>query len=209
MNSKQHIEKRIKRSKECFKNVCESIGEIKKGMSLFGVTRGQFSMIDIINYVVKNSDGQCDITLWTWCIADYEIRCIETLMGNKKINNALLVIDTSARKRNGSLLKKWTDIFGDESIRYVVNHSKIATIKTKTEEFLIRGSMNLNNNPRFEQFDIDEGHSGFDVVKNIESELPILRINHENKDARKASKINKCWTQQELLPFGDLKTWAK
>ena len=208
MNQKQHLSKRIRESKECYKNVSESIGELKKGMSLFGITRGQFSMIDIIMYIIKRSKP-CDITLWTWCIADYEIKCIETLIASKKVKSALLVIDSSARKRNKDLLVKWIENFGHESIRYVVNHSKIATVKTDDRKYLIRGSMNLNNNPRFEQFDIDEGHKGFDMVNQIEKDLPILSYNHSNSDARKASKINKCWSQQELIPFGELKTWAK
>ena len=130
-------------------------------------------------------------------------------MANKKIKSALLVIDSSARVKNKELLLNWISIFGKESIRYVVNHSKIATIKTDDAEYLIRGSMNLNNNPRFEQFDIDEGHDGFGLVKNIESELPILSFSHQNTDARRASKINKSWAQEELIPFGRQKTWAK
>ena len=150
-----------------------------------------------------------EISVWTWCIADYEISCIEALMKSKQIAKATLIIDSYARCKNENLLLKWVKKFGEKSIRFVVNHSKISTIKCNDLEFLIRGSMNLNNNPRFEQFDIDEGSKGFQLVKDIEKDLPLLKFDHKKEDARKASKINNSWTQEDLLPFGKLKVWTK
>ncbi len=202
------FDRRQKKAIECFKSAELSIGPIEKGMSIFGITRGQFSMIDIVLYAIDELED-CELSLWTWCIADYEIKCVETLMNSGKLKKATLIIDSSARGKNLDILNTWIEKFGLESVRFVVNHSKIATIKSKDLELLIRGSMNLNNNPRFEQFDIDEGCAGFDLVKEIESELPILSLNHTSKEVRKASKIDQSWTQQQLIPFGKTKVWAK
>lgn len=200
--------RREKKAIECFKSAELSIGPIEKNMSIFGITRGQFSMIDVVLYTLEGLDD-CELSLWTWCIADYEVKCIQALMESGKLKKATLIIDSSARGKNSDILNDWIEKFGIESVRFVVNHSKIATIKSGDLEFLIRGSMNLNNNPRFEQFDIDEGCDGFNLVKEIESELPILQLNHSSQESRKASKINESWTQEELIPFTKTKVWAK
>lgn len=205
-----HLDNRKKKAAECFKCAAESIGAVEKNMSIFGITRGQFSMIDVILYMIENIDGEVDLSLWTWCIADYEIKCVEALRDSGKLRNAILVIDSMARKKNHDFLQTWIKKFGLDSVRFVVNHSKIATIEANGLKFLVRGSMNLNNNPRFEQFDIDEGHPGFDLVKKIESELPILEYNHDNSEARNASKVESAWNQEELKFFTNKrKVWAK
>ena len=67
-------------------------------------------------------------------------------------------------------------------MRYVVNHSKIVTIRSDRFRLLLRGSMNLNFNPRFEQFDLTEGGEDFEMVKRIEAELPILEDSATGED---------------------------
>ena len=42
--------------------------------------------------------------------------------------------------------------------------------------------MNLNFNPRFEQFDLTEGGEDFDLVERLESELPVLPRKYSNAD---------------------------
>jgi len=186
----------------------QAIGRIEPGLSLFGLTRGQFSMIDLI-LAALDQVGPARISLWTWCVAEYEVQCFERLMIDRRVTRALLVIDSAARQKNRDLLIRWQERNGPESIRWVVNHAKVATIESPSLRILIRGSMNLNYNPRFEQFDLDEGHPGFDLVRQTEDALPILRFDHHNGEARTASQIQAAWTDQDLQPFQTLKTWAK
>ena len=95
-------------------------------------------------------------------------------------------------------------------MRFVVNHSKIATIEAGNVRLLLRGSMNLNFNPRFEQFDLTEGGADFDMVREIESELPSLPIDCSSTAAYNASKVSSAFDQQTLCLFNkDLKPWAK
>ena len=201
-------EKRERRAVETFKNASLSIGTVTKGMSLFGVTRGQFSMIDLI-LATLDQVGPARVTLWTWCIAEYEVKCFNRLMIDKRITSALLVIDSQARQKNADILHDWQNQHGAGSIKWVVNHAKLATVETPDFRLLLRGSMNLNYNPRFEQFDLDEGHPGFDVVQGIEAELPTLEFNHHNGDARRATQIEAAHSSEMLLPFTVRKTWAK
>ena len=165
-------------------------------------------MIDLI-LVCLDQVGPARVTLWTWCIAEYEVKCFNRLLIDNRITSALLVIDSQARQKNRDILKDWQARHGDDSIKWVVNHAKLATVETADMRLLLRGSMNLNYNPRFEQFDLDEGHPGFDVVRGIENELPILRFDHPNGEARLATKIEKAHSDEQLAPFTIRKVWAK
>ena len=204
----QRLDMRERKAVESFRNAAEAIGTITKGFSLFGITRGQFSMIDLILACLDQA-GPSRVTLWTWCIAEYEVQCFERLMMDKRVTSALLVIDSRARTRDRALLSKWQAKHGDQSIRWVINHAKLSTIESADFRLLLRGSMNLNYNPRFEQFDIDEGHPGFDVCRDVENSLPVLKFDSTQAEASAASQLTQCFTLEQLKPFQALKTWAK
>jgi len=198
--------KRRTQAKECFKTASDCIGTVVPGMALFAITRGQFSMLDAIQACLEQV-GPAKISLWTWTIADYEIECFTALQKSKKVVDATLVIDHGARNKNHELISKWQDQFGPDSVRYVCNHAKIATIETSKFKLLLRGSMNLNFNPRFEQFDITEGGADFDLIKEVENELPILPNNCSGKDVYKASRLGDAFESEQLDMFKGLKVW--
>lgn len=202
------ISVRRKRAVESFKTASDCIGTIEHGAALFAITRGQFSMIDAALACLDQS-GPADISIWTWTIAEYEIECMERLRLDSRIKSATLIIDGGSRHKNSGLIKQWKSTFGVNSVRYVVNHSKIVTIQSDKFKLLLRGSMNLNFNPRFEQFDLTEGGEDFDLVKQIESELPILEDKADGAAVYKASKVADAFNQEQLNMFTNLKVWAK
>ncbi len=202
------ITTRRKRAVESFKTAADCIGTIEPGTSLFAITRGQFSMIDAILACLDQA-GPADVSLWTWTVAEYEIQCMERLMRDGRIRSGLLIIDGSARKKNAGLIRQWQSAFGADSVRFVVNHSKIATIRSDQFKLLLRGSMNLNFNPRFEQFDMTEGGADFELVKEIESELPVLRLNATNTAVYNASRVSEAFQPEQLNLFRGIKVWAK
>jgi hypothetical protein len=69
--------------------------------------------------------------------------------------------------------------------------------------------MNLNFNPRFEQADITEGGSDFDLVEQIEDELPILPARSSNAEAMTASGLSRAYERSTLEMFGGLRTWQR
>ena len=199
---------RRKRAVESFKTASECIGEITPNMGLFAMTRGQFSMVDAI-FSCLDQAGPSEITVWTWTVAEYEMECMDKLMRDGRVTKGTLIIDAGARGKNRGLLAMWQKTFGKDSVRYVVNHAKIATIKSEKFSLLLRGSMNLNFNPRFEQFDITEGGEDFELVHQIESELPILADNCGGAEPFKASKIGNAFDIEQLDMFKGAKVWAK
>jgi len=193
---------------ESFKTAADCIGNVEKQMSLFAITRGQFSMIDAVLHVL-DCVGPAKLSIWTWAIADYEIQQFNRMKDDGRLLDGLLVIDRSAKKRNFELIKDWQNQFGQQSVRYVYNHSKIATVENDNFKVLLRGSMNLNFNPRFEQLDVTEGGCDFDLVKQVESELLFLPDNCSDADIRKSSKISQSFEPESLKVFSGVKAWAK
>lgn len=196
------------RAVESFQTAADCIGEITPGMGLFAITRGQFSMIDA-TLACLDQVGPSDISLWTWTVAEYEIECLERLRRDGRVRDALMVIDYGARNKNAGLIRQWKSCFGGDSVRYVVNHAKIVTIRSERFRLLLRGSMNLNFNPRFEQFDLTEGGGDFEMVKRIEEDLPILADSAGGKDCFKASRVAEAFEPEQLKFFEGVKVWAK
>lgn len=206
-----HLMKRRKNAIQSFKTAADCIGPIEKDMALFAMTRGQFSMIDAVLHTLDQV-GPATLSIWTWAIAEYEIESLERLMTDERLIGARLIIDYSAKKRNAPLIAKWMGIFGESSVLYVVNHSKIATVESANKKVLLRGSMNLNFNPRFEQLDVTEGGPDFDLVREIESELPIM--DHPDcmtwNDSAKVSGLREVYSESQLNIFKpSRKVWAK
>lgn len=197
---------RRKRAVESFSNAAETIGPLERGMALFAMTRGQWSMIDAILYVCDALGPGAQVSVWTWTIADYEVQAFQGLMWRKDLAGASLVVDMSADKRNRPLLNQWRAQFGDDAVRVCRSHAKIARVWAGEWRFLLRGSMNLNHNPRFEQFDLTEGGDDFDLVRQIEEEMPILRSDYTFADVAAATKLNRAFDEATLQQFGALES---
>jgi hypothetical protein len=199
---------RRKKAVESFGSAADCIGTIEKDMALFAITRGQFSMLDAVNIVIQQV-GICRVSVWTWAIADYEVECFEAFMANRTISSGRLIIDRSAEFRNAPMIQKWRSCFGGDSVRTCKNHAKIATVQNDEFRVLLRGSMNLNFNPRFEQLDITEGGQDFDLVERIENELPVLRPQPSNLEADNATQLGLAYETSTLKMFQGVKAWAK
>ncbi len=191
---------------EGWKNAAETIGPIELGLNLFAITRGQFSMIDIINYLLSQM-GKSGVSVWTWVVADYEVEVMTALIENGRLTEGNLIVDYSAGKRNPEIIESWREKFGEGSVKVCKNHAKIARIWNNQYRFLARGSMNLNYNPRFEQLDLTEGGKDYELVERIENELSVLPRLHSSEEASAASKVNLAFEQKTLEIFDAVKTW--
>jgi hypothetical protein len=199
---------RARRAAECFGSAADAIGAVDPGMGLFLVTRGQFSMLDMVQHVLAQI-GPSHLSVWTWAIADYEVEAMTALMASSAIVGARLIVDRSAEQRSARTIQDWRDRFGAGAVRVCKNHAKIARVWNEDRRVLLRGSMNLNFNPRFEQADITEGGADFDLVAQIEDELPVLQPLCSNAEATSASGLSRAYEQGTLAMFGGLKVWAK
>ena len=148
------------------------------------------------------------MSVWTWAIADYEVEAMAGLMANKAIVGARLVVDRSCGATQRADHRGLARAVRRRGGRVCKNHAKMARVWTAERRVLIRGSMNLNFNPRFEQADITEGGEDFDLVQRIEDELPVLRPMCSNAEAESASKLSLAFEASELAMFAGVKPWS-
>jgi hypothetical protein len=198
----------VKRTKviESFASAAETIGPITPGMSLFTVTRGQFSMIDAIYHCLKQI-GVAEVSLWTWTVATRHAEVMAGFLAQTEITRASLICDQSLDKRDPVLVETWRKRFGEETIKICKNHAKMARIWNRDFRLLLRGSMNLNVNPRFEQLDVTEGGEDFDLIERLEAELPVLPRKYSNHDTESATKVNRAFEYSQLKMFAGAKPW--
>ena len=71
------------RANESFGCAAQCIGKVEAGMSLFAVTRGQWSMIDAVLHVLDQV-GPAKLSLWTWTVAEYEVQVLTRLREDRR-----------------------------------------------------------------------------------------------------------------------------
>ena len=159
-----------------------ALADYEPGGAVFGLTKGQFSMIDIAQAVLEHT-GPADVGLWTWAIADYEVQAVSAFMNDGRVRAFRLLMDYGGAKRDMPLVGELQAKFGVDCVRVSLTHAKIVTICNEKWRTVIRGSMNLNFNPRFEQFDVSDADSAFVVVETMMDEiwaktpaLPVVKV---------------------------------
>lgn len=167
-----------------------ALAPFQRGAHVFGVNKGQFSAIDLAAAVLEVT-GPADVSVWTWCIAEYEVEAISAFLGDGRIRSFRLVMDWAGAKRDMPLVADLQARYGIDCIRVTKTHAKLISVSTDDGwRILVRGSMNLNANPRFEQFDVSDDAAVFGVVREIEDELwargkalPVGRLKHSDATA--------------------------
>ena len=133
----------------------EAIGPVTHGCEIYGLTMGQFSLIDIIEHCLGAS-GPADVTLSTWTAAGADMDFALKLMSMGAIRSMRFVVDFSFPRRQPAYCDALRQRFGDAAIRVTKTHAKFVTILNAEWQIAIRSSMNLNENRRLESFEISD-----------------------------------------------------
>jgi len=206
IHTKGTTENREKYAVEAYRSASETLGPIFPGMRKFALTRGQFGMIDCILHIFDQL-GSAHISVWNWGVGKYDISCLERLLIDDRILSASLLIDISAKRKDPEILEYWNARFGADSVKYIINHAKIARIWNDDLKVLLRGSFNLNYNPRFENLDISEGGPEFDLVAEVEAEIP-REDGTSGAAAYAASRLGKAFDQAKHKQFGTMELFS-
>jgi len=132
------------------------IGPITKGCEVFGLTKGDFSMIDILRHVAKQI-GPCRIDIGTWTAAAAEIKQAFDMLGDKNIVTMRWLVDRSFPARQGKYYASLLEKFGQDSVRLARFHAKFILLENENFSVAVRTSMNLNLNARIEFYELSEG----------------------------------------------------
>ena len=133
----------------------DAIGTITPGCEIYGLTKGAFSLVDIIVACLAQT-GPADLVLSTWTAAGSDIDFAMKLLADGRIKSMRFIVDYSFQSRQPAYCAALRERFGDDSIRVTKNHCKFVLILNDVWNLAIRTSMNLNENRRLENFEISD-----------------------------------------------------
>lgn len=142
------------------------IGKIEKGIDIFGLTKGDFSMIDIVRHVVDEI-GPCDLDIGTWTAAHADIKQAFNLLKDDRLGRVRFLVDRSFPARQPKYYEALLRAFGGDSVRMARFHAKFILAENDAFSIAVRTSMNLNENKRIEFYELSEGSPISDYLRHI------------------------------------------
>lgn len=147
-----------------------AISGMTKKTRVTGLTNGAFSLISLIDACLEVT-GKADVIVSTWSAGVYDVTAISELINSGKIRDFKIILDRSFKTRQAQYAVTVEDLFTNENIRTTNTHSKFVLIKNDEWNLCIRSSMNLNENKRCENFDIDNDIDVYNLFNDFASEL--------------------------------------
>ncbi len=151
-------------------NAAEAVKNLTAGCEIYGFTKGQFSLINLIEQVLDQA-GPAHVTVATWTAASGEIEQAYRLLTDGRILSMRFIVDFSFRSRKPDYCAALRHRFGDDCIRVTKFHAKFVLIRNERWNLVIRTSMNLNENPRFESFDISDDLALAEFVEGVVADI--------------------------------------
>lgn len=147
-----------------------AIASLTKANELYGFTKGQFSVLDLIKACLDRT-GPARFSISTWTAARKEIVDLEALQAAGQITETRWLIDYTFARRDRSALHHIRKVFGSDSLRVANTHSKFCLFTNDRWRLVLRSSMNLNMNPRFEDFTLANDPEVADFLEAILDEI--------------------------------------
>lgn len=132
----------------------DTIEGFAHGMDVVGLTFGQFSLLDLIQAALEIT-GPADVAISTWSAGFYDVEAAERFRDSGAIRRIRFVMDSSD-KRGQATAGDVGSLFGRDAIRTSRSHAKFAILTNDSWSVVITSSMNLNLNPRLEQFEMTD-----------------------------------------------------
>lgn len=129
----------------------EALARLDQETQIFGLTGGKFSKIELIQAALAKT-GPADLTLSSWTAARADALALHELKTAGAIRAARLIFDFTFARRDPAAAHLIRQSFGPDSIALSVIHSKFVLLGNDSWRLVIRTSMNLNLNPRTEDF---------------------------------------------------------
>jgi hypothetical protein len=137
------------------------LANFQKNCRIMGLTRGDFSMIDLIHSVLKKT-GPAHVICTTWSAGIKDVNQVRWMLDSHLIRTFKLITDHSYSTRQRGYAASILELFGADNIRTSEIHAKFTLIHNENYKVCIRTSMNLNANRTCESFELDEDVEVFD-----------------------------------------------
>jgi len=148
-----HTERRQIRDLRKIKTAAEAIDGLDHENEIFGFTKGQFSLLDLLHAILRLT-GPAHLSISTWTAAAYELESISALVQRGDVTGTRWLIDFSMARRESAMTARMREMFGWHNIRVAQVHAKFALFQNADWKIALRSSMNLNMNPRCEDFQV-------------------------------------------------------
>lgn len=167
----------------------EFVGEVSPGFHRWGFSKGQFSLIDLIENVLHKLPEPAAVSLSTWTVAKADLSRLNELIDSDAISSFRILIDATFYSRQPQLIAAIRAKHGPEAIRITKNHAKFVTFSAGLFRIICRTSMNLNFNPRLEDIEVKDDPELFDFLEEIVTAIfnchdPKEQIRSKEKVAR-------------------------
>jgi len=148
----------------------KTIGKLYKGCEIFGLTKGQFSLSDLIKAILDQT-GPVKLQISTWTAAKADIKSAYNLLKSGNIQSVRFLVDQSFKTRQPEYCKFLLEMFGSDAVRMTRSHCKFVLIRNEEWNITVRTSMNLNKNPRLENFEVSDDPKLCDFMQSLIDEV--------------------------------------
>lgn len=132
-----------------------ALGPIERGVDLYCLTMGKFSLIDVVEHVLA-ATGPADVVVSTWTAAGADIGFANRLLADGRLTSLRFLVDFSFPTRQPAYCAALREAFGDDAIRVTKNHAKFVLVTNAEWRVVVRTSMNLNECRRLETVEISD-----------------------------------------------------
>lgn len=153
-----------------YQKAADALIGFNEGGRVVGLTKGQFSLIHLITEILKIT-GPAELVISTWSAGIYEGSALLEMLNCGLILDIIIITDRSYATRQKQYAITIEQAFGKSRIRTTNTHAKFVLIKNADWSICIRSSMNLNENKRCENFDIDDDIEIYQFYKNFAMEV--------------------------------------
>ena len=167
-------------------NVAVAVGPIEHGCEVYGLCRGQYSLIDLIEHVLTFT-GPAEIVISTWTAAGADIDYALRLTKDGRVLSVLWLVDSSFPVRQPGYCRAMRERFGDAAIRVTQNHAKFVLIGNDEWRITLRTSMNLNENKRLESWEVSDDAALYAYLVEVVGDLFAAPTSLDPADANTAS----------------------
>lgn len=166
------------------------------GARIMGLTRGEFSLIDLIHSILKKT-GPAHVVCCTWSAGIKDVHQVKWLQDSELLRSFKLVTDHSFKTRQNKYALAIEDLFGLDNIRTSEIHAKFCLIHNEAWSVCIRTSMNLNANRTCESFEIDDDREIFDFyMRFIEHTFGTMPSGFVSESWKVAASLDKYFNDQ-------------
>jgi len=155
------------------KTAAEALAGFDRLTDIYAFTKGAFSIIDVITFILEQT-GPARVDFSTWTAANADVTTVLDWIGAGAITKSRWLVDLTFTRRSPELAHRIRQAFGHDSIRVAKNHAKFALISTEGPDpwqVVVKTSMNLNFNPRFESVEIAHDPELWQFHTNILDEI--------------------------------------